>query len=315
MARSMLRGSLDWVGLSFLACWTCTVQARTLCDDLKVLQNTKADFAEVRGVAAPGDKWRTNPPDLTGIGECLISRERVHAQVTCTSEWMTDEATARTKVRTLIDAVQACLGVGYEARTNQLGESLTTTGFHRLGSPTFSVALYRQNSGPGRWQIWLGATMRAEPLPPPADGRAAEPVELAWRSEASWCSDLQKVAVAAGGKFESIKGRKHRTRWLPTQTIGGMSDCAIHRAETLTYYSCTAATLDSESKALKVFDAMAVDLKKCLAPPWSARVRKSAYSGLPRMSYASPTQPGNVELRVTDMADEFEVKIDIDAED
>ena len=315
MARGTLpiRGSIVALFLLASAGLPHAALAGELCADLQRLQNAQPGFADLRGAPAPDDKWHVTPPDLGGVGTCLLSRSPRYANVTCTSAWIDDAAAAKAKAAGLVQAVQQCLGPEWRQTTGDLGTS-QTTGFLNGASPLiFSVLRYQTMQPPIRWQVWLGAMMpekrekQAVPQPKPAD------IVLGWREESSWCDDLKKVAAAAAGKFASIKGRPSGSRWLPTQSVAGMNGCRIGTIESLDYFTCKATQGDSETEARTVFDALAADLKVCLPPPWIRQSRRNR-EGLPVVSHVNPSVPGTVEVRMSESDGAYSVRLDVDAD-
>lgn len=300
----------------FVAAISFSAQARDLCADLKLLQNAKPGFANLRGAPTSDDKWRTNPADLGGIGECLISRSRAATHIACASALISDEQTANAKRANVVKAVGNCLGNQWSTSEFTLGGAVATTSFRSsIQAPVvFSVSLYRQPGTPSQWAIWFGALMSDDTeertLVPKAP---TGPIEFGWRSgDKSLCKDLATVMAGVKDKFESMKGRKVRSYWLPKFAIAGLTNCDIHSIDGLDYYSCMATTGTSEDESTAVFTALSADIQSCINKQWGVSKRQRR-NGLPMVEFSNPIDPVSIVIRMRESEGDYSVLLDVEA--
>lgn len=301
----------------FAAAASVHVQARDLCADLTLIQNAKPGFADLRGVPTSNDNWRANPGNLGNMGDCRVSYTQNAAHVTCSSAFIKDEQAANAKKSEVLKAVGACLGAEWSSQESKLGDAITGTTFNSVkpeAPVAFSVALFRAPSTPPEWAIWFSAVMTSsQEAPRPSRKTPTDPVEFGWRTAGNTlCNDLMTAVAGAKDKFESMKGRKMQSYWLPKSAIAGLSECRIHTGA-LNYFSCAATTGDSEDESAQVFKALAADVQACLPKPWTVFKRRRK-DGLPEVEFSNPIDPGTISVRIRESDGDYSVKLDVDAE-
>lgn len=301
----------------FVVAASVHVQARDLCTDLRLIQNAKPGFADLRGAPTSDDDWRANPGGLGNMGDCRVSQTDNAAHVTCTSAFIKDEQVANARKSEVVKAVGECLGPEWSSKEGKLGDALTSTTFNSVkpeAPVAFSIALYRSPSTPPEWAIWFSAVMASsQEARRPIRKTPTGPVEFGWRTAGNtFCNDLMTAVAGAKDKFESMKGRKLRSYWLPKSAIAGLSECRIHTGG-LDYFTCEATTGDSEDESAQVFKALAADVQACLPKPWSVLMR-SRKDGLPMVEFSNPNDPGTIIVRIRESDGDYAVKLNVYAE-
>lgn len=288
------------------------------CADIEAVLTAKGGFEDLRGAPAADEKWRITLNELAGVGNCLLKKDREGTSIIrCESKLTKDEQAARAHQAAVTNLIQKCPGAPWDVSSANPVESLSMTMLRRPGSPVLlSTTLNRWGfSSPFEWQVSLNATMFAtKEEKANLHKEAAKPVSLGWRATGQvFCEELTKVIAGARDKFESMKGRKVRSHWMPMLTISGLDECAISALDSgLVYYHCKAIDDVGESESRQVFDALSADVQACLVKPWVPRKRMR--NGLPITSFSHPVETAEVTVKMSELGGDYAVKLDIDAE-
>jgi hypothetical protein len=301
------------------------VMAADLCADVAEIRDAHRDFTILRGAPAPErDTWAAKRPLIDASWQCRVESLAGDQVLTCVSAWGVGIQQVREQMSNIVDALNGCLGDGWQHRGDRSADRASAIYFPPDGSAEID-AFFESREAPGtvgiaaaaglpqkrqvQWRLGVVSFQMPGSVLGAGEGNAPPDVPR-------FCEALQQVVAAADTRFDALRGAKSGDSWDAKLTLPGLTQCGVTDYDTSVTYSCRAGKHDGFGDLRRQQESMAIQVTHCLGADWTVKRRPRGNGiwtfDIGRIGKDGKEAPVSMELRGRKTDDAYMLHVDVD---